>query len=115
MIVDDSEMDNLLNKIILQKLKFSENIHIYNNPEEALEDLKQGKCKPEIILVDINMPHMTGFEFVEALEQLPKLIPAPVLYMISSSDDSEDIEKARGYKSVVKYIKKPLDQEDLLN
>ncbi|MFN3404170.1 MAG: response regulator [Cytophagaceae bacterium] len=113
MVVDDSEMDNLLNKIILEKVQFSQHIHVYQDPEMAISDLQNQVCKPEIIFIDINMPQMSGFEFIEAVEKLeiPKF--KPKFYIISSSDDQDDIIKAQKYKSVHRYIKKPLDPSDL--
>jgi CheY-like chemotaxis protein len=110
MIIDDNEMDNLLNKIILEKHNFSKSIQLYNSPTAAIKDLTEGKITPDAIFVDINMPEMTGFEFVEAFEKInrPELNKSR-LYIISSSDDKQDIKKAFSFKSVSKYLTKPLD------
>ncbi|MBO9699139.1 MAG: response regulator [Sporocytophaga sp.] len=110
MIIDDNEMDNLLNKIILEKYNYSQNIQLYNSPTVAIKDLTEGKITPDAIFVDINMPEMTGFEFVEAFEKIerPELLKSK-LFIISSSDDKQDIRKAFSFKSVSKYLTKPLD------
>ncbi len=110
MIIDDNEMDNLLNKIILEKFNYSQNIQLYNSPTTAIKDLTEGKITPDAIFVDINMPEMTGFEFVEAFEKIkrPELLKSK-LFIISSSDDKQDIRKAFSFKSVSKYLTKPLD------
>lgn len=115
MIIDDSSMDNLLHKVILERSGFSENILIYTSPESALQYLASPENKiPEIIFVDINMPEMSGFEFVEAFEKFPDNIKQQAkIYIISSSEDEVDIQKASSYKSVSRYLIKPLDKNDL--
>ncbi|MBX9852738.1 MAG: response regulator [Cytophagaceae bacterium] len=122
MIIDDSEMDTFLNKMILQTLNFSEEILTFTNPIHALEyfqklsrEENQPRNIPEIVFLDINMPIMSGFVFLEEFGKLPQKITSGVkFFMISSSEDPEDIEKTRKHPNIIKYLNKPLDKKELL-
>ena len=118
MLVDDSDMDNMLNKMILQTVKFSESIVVFKSSIAALAYLKKEAKStniPELILLDINMPEMNGFEFMEEFQKLPNKISGYTkIYIISSSDDPIDVTRASKYKSVVKYLKKPLNRLELM-
>ncbi|HEX8546880.1 MAG TPA: response regulator [Cytophagaceae bacterium] len=118
MLVDDSEMDNMLNKMILQTVKFSESIQVFKSSIDALAYLTKGIDTiniPELILLDINMPEMNGFEFMDEFQKLPpKISNYTKVYIISSSDDPIDITNAAKYKSIIKYLKKPLNRLELM-
>jgi CheY-like chemotaxis protein len=67
---------------------------------------------PDLILLDINMPVMNGWEFLDAFQNLERRKEVPVI-MLTSSIDPQDIEKARSYKEVKGYFSKPLTNESL--
>ncbi len=121
MVVDDSQMDNLLVKAILKNCKFSKEIVAFESPLEALSYLKKLDSDkdafqhPEILFLDINMPFMTGFEFIKEMKKLshPSISKIKIL-MLSSSDEPEDIAKAKEHKNVIGYLRKPLREEELL-
>lgn len=122
MIIDDSEMDTFLNKVILETMHYSDTILTYTNPSNALAYFKglvdqpevPGKI-PEIVFLDINMPIMNGFEFMEEFIKLPENLTSRVkFYMISSSEDPEDLEKIKSYDKIIKYLYKPLDKNQLI-
>lgn len=111
-------MDNMLNKMILEVSNYSKTISTFTSPNEALEYLSKIKDKekvPELIFLDINMPEMDGFEFMEEFEKLPAMVSDfTKIIIISSSDDPIDIQKASAHKAIIKYLKKPLDRAELL-
>lgn len=94
---------------------FSERIISYKNGREAIDDLsrriRSGEAFPEIILLDINMPVMNGWEFLDALSQ--EATATFRLYVVSSSVNPEDIRRAESYPIVSGFISKPLPPEAL--
>lgn len=114
LIIDDSEMDIMLNKMILQNTNFAKKVLSADSASSALQLLQQEIDFPEVIFLDINMPGMDGFEFLEKFESLPNdLRKGCKIAIISSSEDLEDIEKAKEFTSVIKYLVKPLEMDEL--
>ncbi len=74
-LVDDSEMENLQHQVLIRQIGMEDKVRSFTNPEEALDDLRfnVGKREPTLILLDINMTEMSGFEFLEfmVLESFP--------------------------------------------
>lgn len=121
LIIDDSEMDNFLNKTILETMNYCDKVITYTNPATALEYLKSSLQEnnpskiPNLVFLDINMPLMTGFEFLDEFLKLPQeLLSGIKFYMISSSEDPEDVQKTKKYKQIIKYLNKPLDKNELI-
>jgi response regulator RpfG family c-di-GMP phosphodiesterase len=120
-IIDDSEMDNFLNKMILETTGFSEMVECFSNPLSALQILKEIGTKkdeeriPEIIFLDINMPLMTGFDFLDALNNLSlSSLERIRFFLISSSEDPEDMNRINNYPQIIKYLNKPLNKAELI-
>ncbi len=96
---------------------FAENVNSHCFPEKALEELvalseSGGKEFPDIIFLDINMPRMDGWEFLQEFEKLPDTILNKCsVYMLTSSIDPNDIEKSKTYKTVKNFFSKPLTPE----
>lgn len=115
-IIDDDDVYiNLVKKVIDIK-RLSENLLIFKNGKEAIdyfsaiiENLNE-KAFPEIILLDLNMPVMDGWNFLKEFTALkpPKSI-ATTLYIVSSSIDDYEIQKAKSYELVTDYLIKPLN------
>ena len=118
-IIDDDEVYiNLIKKVIDLK-KLSENLLVFNNGRDALdyftaiiENVSQNAF-PEIILLDLNMPVMDGWDFLKSFTQInpPKHIKT-TLYIVSSSIDPFEIEKAKSFSSVTDYLIKPIKLEE---
>jgi CheY-like chemotaxis protein len=119
LIVDDDYASNYLTEIILEDLSIATHINVTRNGREALNFIKDSCLDkttycPELILLDINMPIMDGFEFLEEFEKLPYIQsnPIPVL-LLTTSTNLKDVEKAKKFK-VTGYIEKPLTEEKLM-
>lgn len=112
MIVDDSEGDQLLTKLVVQEFDPSIEILQAYDGREALELLLESSARPDIIFLDINMPGMDGHEFLEEYSQLGQ--DGTVILMLSSSSQEIDKQKSLRYSFVKKYIEKPVVL-DILN
>jgi CheY-like chemotaxis protein len=111
-LVDDDDVFNFLNRNLLQKSTFFNKIHICSSGIKALDLLKE--ITPDIIFLDIRMPIMSGFEFLDEFEKLPDTFKSKInIVMLTSSLDDSDIEKAFTYKNVVSFINKPFNTNKL--
>lgn len=112
MLVEDSESEQFLYQ---RKIKsygsVTEVVPAYDG-EEALELLENSDVTPDCILLDINMPRMNGFEFLEAYSKKHDLSQI-VVCMLSSSGQQSDKDRALSYSCVKHYFVKPITNEDL--
>ncbi len=107
-IDDDTVYVNLVKKLIQLK-KLCENILVFKNGKEALDFFKDSDSLPDLILLDLNMPIMNGWEFLEEFSPLKKAFEKKTnLYVVSSSIDPLDSEKAKSIDAVCDYITKPI-------
>lgn len=114
LVIDDSDPDLLYAKIVLESAAIAEHVLPFETAVEALDFL----CRPQghdadLILLDINMPEMNGFEFLDRYERLHADHQAhAVVVMLTSSPDPRDRARAMAYASVKGYVVKPLDSLD---
>lgn len=120
MLIDDSDIDNMVNKHILSRNNVAENILVFTSANDALVYIEKNKTNidtnifPSIILLDINMPIMNGFGFLHEFEKANKeLLEIIKVVMLTSSVDPNDIRKSKDFKSVKSFISKPLSLEHL--
>lgn len=122
MLIDDNEIDNFINHKMLEGCNFSERTYIHTSGKSALEFLqnlaKAGKVSkdliPEIIFLDINMPIMDGFQFVEEFDKLSNdLKNLSKVVILTTSINPSDVEKSKKNKYIIKYVNKPLTQDTL--
>lgn len=117
LLVEDNEGDILLTLDAFEESKLETKVSVARNGQEALDFLnKKGEFakaqKPDIILLDINIPIFNGFEVLHEIKQDEILKKIPVI-MLTTSSNQTDIDKA--YKNYCNsYIKKPLDMEEFI-
>ncbi|MEO9893326.1 response regulator [Aurantibacter sp.] len=117
-IVDDDDIYQFTIKKTIKSLNLAENIRAFYDGEEALnfmiENLNNDNELPDIILLDINMPIMDGFQFMEEyIKIMPSLGKKITIYMVSSSVDPADVERANKISEISDYIIKPVEPSQL--
>ena len=120
LVIDDNKLDCFIAEKIIHNTGLSSKISLFQNALEALQLVKQpaaGTGGPKtIIIVDIQMPLMNGFEFIEAFEALPAETRARYLiFMLSSTINQNDVNRAKSYTSVISLIAKPLSVSKILS
>lgn len=105
--IDDDYINNLANERLIRKLELPCSIVSFLDPEEALQHLETLKVPYDLLLLDINMPRLSGWEFLERYRTLP--LHTPVV-MVSSSIDPNDLKRANAHPLVSSYYSKPLNQ-----
>ena len=118
MIIDDNNIDLYITKRLIIKNNFGKEVLEYNAAAEALKYLQdnQGNIPmlPLIIFIDIYMPEMSGFEFLEAYDKLPVTLKKYCkVFIISSTIDDKDIERSLLDKNSTAFQVKPITKEFL--
>jgi CheY-like chemotaxis protein len=123
LLIDDDFATNFINKKIIQKAEITEHIQVVLNGKEAIDYLcNQGKFestettnpKPQLILLDINMPVMDGWDFATAYRDLPiEKKGKNVIVMLSSSFNPADRAKAESIEEISDFKQKTLNLEAL--
>ncbi len=117
-IIDDDPIFIYGIKRIMNEIDFCDEIIVYANGESALNELgslaQEGKKLPDVILLDLNMPVMDGWVFLDDFVKIPNHNQDHLsFYILSSSIHPGDIEKAKNYPIVNKFISKPVTISDL--
>ncbi len=118
-IVDDDKIYRYTTEKYIELLKLASRVKSYADGEEAINSIKanigDSDNLPDIILLDVNMPIMDGWDFIEEYLQLNPDLPKNItLYMVSSSIDERDRERASRINEVSDYIVKPVTEDQLI-
>lgn len=114
MLIDDDPVSNKISQLFLRKHRWSAQVVAFEDGQQALQALQAAQAAPDVILLDVGMPVYDGWDFLEEYEKLPReLTGRSLLYMLSSSINPPDIQKAGSYRTVKAYLTKPLTPEDL--
>ena len=118
MIIDDSEIDNYIVKVLINNNNIAQEILEFNNGLEAIEYLETNsnisENLPEVILLDIYMPVMDGFEFMKTLNEMElDFVKNCKICIVSSSIDNNDVLRTKLNKNVFNYVSKPITAEFL--
>jgi len=122
MLIDDNEIDNLINQKIIESSNICKHIFTHTSGKSAIEFLKNMEklatrienVLPEIIFLDIDMPLMDGFQFLDEFNKLANETKKYChIVMLTSSINPQDMNKSKKYDYVKKYVNKPLTQDSL--
>jgi CheY-like chemotaxis protein len=119
-IIDDDNISNLLTKMVLQKAFKGAEVIVFTVPEEGLTFIKSDSnsihnYEKTILLLDINMPTLTGWEFLEEFKLFNKTIKKHFqIYIHSSSIKATDRKLAKENQLVLDYIEKPFNKDMFL-
>lgn len=115
-LIDDSDIDLFIQKRFLEVYQFSRKLTSYRSAEEALEKLNSAREQPapDVIFLDLNMPNVDGFGFLEGFKALPNEIRhKSKIVVLTSSNSQKDRAQAFTYENVVHFVTKPLKQSDI--
>ncbi|MBI3232679.1 MAG: response regulator [Bacteroidetes bacterium] len=122
MLIDDNEIANCINQKMSAGCNFADKVYVHTSGRSALEFLQNidrnadfpRELIPQVIFLDISMPMMDGFQFVNEFEQLsPNIRNGVKIMLLTSSINPLDHQKSTTISSIVNYMNKPLTKDHL--
>ena len=113
-LIDDDNSDNFLHARVLENSGLVEDVYTFEHAEDALAFLRSDISQIDMIFVDINMPRMDGYAFLDAFDELQKAQTImPTIVILSTSIGPVDVLKASQFQESIHTELKPLNQEKL--
>src|SRR5689334_17012599 len=114
LLIDDDRTTNHVNQRLLKVSGVAQHVDVSVNGQEALDYLanrnpQAGQCTPEVIFLDVKMPVMDGFSFLDLYADIPVENQARVLFILSSAASFYDRERLKTYPTVIEVLDKPLE------
>ena len=120
-VIDDDPLNNTICRLTIKKALGGVDVKTFTDATQGLQYIDQEYSNPDatdsstVLFLDINMPIMNGWEFLEKYECLNHTVKNSIkVYILSSSVDDRDIEKAQSNKNIVNYLAKPITKETIL-
>ncbi|MBM9502024.1 response regulator [Leptospira sp. 201903071] len=115
LLIDDNNSDNFFHERVIRKGNFADQVIAKQSGESALQYLKERATnhdpRPDLVFLDINMPGMNGWEFLEEYDLLPEELQGKiVVVMLTTSDNPDDRAKAREFGILSDFKTKPLTE-----
>ncbi|MEC5143722.1 response regulator [Chitinophaga sp. 212800010-3] len=115
-IVDDDPIHQQIAKIMIERQAISSHIRVFSDAQDVLDFIREHagdkEALPDLILLDLNMPVMDGWEFLEEYASFHNQLPKSIrIFVLTSSIDEKDKERVGHYKFVTGYLTKPLSKE----
>lgn len=118
LLIDDDEADNYYHTMVIGRAGVAREVTAFTRASDALEYLEgrdgAGRVSPDLILLDINMPAMNGWDFLEAVRQLDSFNESVVVIMLTTSLNPDDRARAEAIDVISGFMSKPLDSESLV-
>ena len=112
LLIDDDAVTSFYHKIVLERLQASREILLFETGKEALKYLSEARERVDLIFLDINMPLMNGWQFLDHFDNLNVNEDSNIpIVMVTSSANSVDKVKAETHKYIRKFVNKPLCEE----
>jgi len=116
MVIDDNAIDLVIARRVINNFKFAAEVVTMGSAKEALTYIQENadNSLPDIIFLDINMPEINGFEFLQSFDKFPKKLKnACKIVMLSTSIHPDERQKANNDPNVGYFLNKPLSEEKL--